>query len=140
VEGPADVDVVLSDGRRGTISIAGGQVRREGNFVRHVALFTPAGPMDPACATAHLLLGHWQIPGRESLEKWQEKRHRNMPAYQDPDGTDWFSPAVRPPTYPQCGLAVRTTHRSDIPWCVEWAVGLAPPGAAPPVTPQGSRP
>src|SRR5437762_1320984 len=91
---------------------------------------TPAGPFDEACAIAHVLLGHWQVPGRESLQQWQETRRRSMPLHGP--GGHRLAQRPRPPAaaIPRCGIALRTTHRSDTPWCVQWSVLLAGPGSA----------
>jgi hypothetical protein len=127
VDGPGELRIKLPDGRQGTFTFAGIEVRQEGGKVRNIRVFAAAEQLDGAHAHAHALLDGWGQDGRESLDKWYEKRRVDGMGYRDPDGKNWLSESPKGELYPRYGVAVLTTHRSEEPWCVEWAVGLAKP-------------
>ena len=128
IDGPGEVEIILPGGKRGTFPFTLVEVRQDTGRVRTIRVFGEAGPLQGAHAEATALMNDWGLGGHESLEKWFMKRRRDGMGYQDPAGPDWATPSDQAAPFPRYGVAIQTTHRSDIPWCVQWGVMFAKPG------------
>jgi hypothetical protein len=131
LDGPGVLRIKLPDGREGTFAFVGIEVRQEAGRVRNIRVFAPAEQLDGARVRARDLLNRWGLDGHESLDAWYEKRRRDGMGYRDPDGQNWLTKPGAGDPFPRYGVAVLTTHRSEEPWCVEWAVILFKPAGTP---------
>jgi hypothetical protein len=133
IDGPGEVEVVLPDGRKGTFPFAGVEVRQEGGLVRTIGVLAAAEPLDPARQRAGALLDAWGLGGHPSLDAWYEKRRRDGLGDRDTEGPNWADKFDHDQPFPRVGVAVLTTYRSDIPWCVQWNVIFARTASTAPV-------
>ena len=133
IDGPGELEIVLPDGRKGTFAFAGIEVRQEGGLVRTVGVLAAAEQLEPACQRARGLLDAWGLSGHQSLNAWYEKRRRDGLGDRDTEGPNWADRFDHDQPFPRVGVAVLTTYRSDIPWCVQWNVIFARTASTPPV-------